>query len=143
MTDFLDYLGNSVTQKSNDFFFLEYKYFRRDKMEKIYISHNCESITTKEAFEKFIRCKKIKNLSPETLRTYECDFSYFCNFYPSKNLCADIKKETIYGFIEYLRNNTKANPTTIYSYMTHIRAILYYFMEEGYTKKFAIEMPKK
>jgi len=112
-------------------------------MQKIYMEQNFEKITTKEAFENFIRHRKVRNLSPNTIKTYESDFRYFSDFYDSSRLCADIKKETVYGFIEYLRENTNANDITIYSYMTHIRAILYYFMEEGYTKKFSIEMPKK
>ena len=112
-------------------------------MQKLYIEQDVEKMTTKEAFEKFIRYKKIKNLSPDSIRTYENDFKYFSEFYNSSRLCSDITREVIYSFIEYLKENKNVNQVTIHSYMTHVRAVLYYFMEEGYTRKFTIEMPKK
>jgi len=112
-------------------------------MRGLPFAQDLERITTQEAFENFIRCKRIKNLAPQSITTYECDFKYFSEYYPPSGLCLDITKETVYGFIEYVREKKNANDVTVYSYMTHIRAILYYFMEEGYTPKFAIEMPKK
>ena len=112
-------------------------------MRGLLFAQDLEKITTKDAFENFIRCKKIKNLAPQSIVTYENDFRYFSEHYPSSGLCSNITKETVYGFIEYIREKKNANEVTVYSYMTHIRAILYYFMEEGYTPKFNIEMPKK
>lgn len=92
-------------------------------------------------FNDFIRIGKIKNLSDRTIKYYECAFSYLTNHISEKTLCCSIDKETIYGFIEYLKKrNPNISPVTINTYVRGVRAIFYHLMELGYINKFKIEL---
>lgn len=109
-------------------------------MERISMNRNRSEISVQEGFNKYIRLKKLKNLSPETIRHYEDDYLYFSRFFDVTRPCSDITAETMYAYIEHLQKNTKANTITINTYIRALRTLFYYFMREGYTKEFKIEM---
>jgi len=108
-------------------------------MEKITMDRTSKK-TVQEGYDRYIRLKKLANLSEETIRGYEVCFRYFVNFFDASRPCSEITKDTIYDYIEHLQQNTEANPTTINTYLKALRTLLYYFMEEGYTKRFKIEL---
>ena len=111
-------------------------------MEMLTLQHDV-SITAREGFDRFIRIKKAKNLSAETIKHYQVDFKYFSEFFDVSQQCNKITRDTYYAFIEYLQTNKKANSTTINTYLGSLRTILYFFMEEGYMKRFAVKLLKK
>ncbi len=119
---------------------MEYNFIKGDcTMEKITMDRT-SSKTVQEGYDRYIRLKKLANLSEETIRGYGVSFRYFTNFFDASRPCSDITKDTVYDYIEHLQKNTKANATTINTYLKGLRTLLYYFMEEGYTKRFKIEL---
>lgn len=96
-----------------------------------------------ELCAEFIRFKKLRNLAPDTISYYEDCARYFTDFFSADTMCASITEDTYYDYIEYL-HETKPNlsPVTERSYLTGIRAILYYGMKKGYIKEFRVELPK-
>ena len=96
--------------------------------------------TVQEGYDRYIRLKKLANLSEETIRDYETCFRYFARFYDPSQSCSSITRDTVYDYIEHLQKNTNASPITINTYLKGLRTLLYYFMEEGYTKRFKIQL---
>jgi len=96
-----------------------------------------------ELCAEFVRFKKLRNLAPDTISYYEDCARYFNDFFSADTMCEKITKDTYYDYIEYL-HETKPNlsPVTERSYLTGIRAILYYGMKKGYIKEFRVELPK-
>jgi len=111
-------------------------------MEMLKIQRNI-NMTAQEGFVRFIRVKKAKNLSPDTIRHYEIGFRYFGEFFDLSRFCSEITLDTYYSYIEYLQTNRNANSTTMNTYLGALRTILYFFMEEGYMEKFQIKLLKK
>jgi len=111
-------------------------------MEKIRFEQDL-NMTIQEVFDRFLRIKKANNLSPDTISHYEVHFRYFSEFFDVTKPCCEITQDTYYDYIEYLQNTRNANSTTINSYLCSLRAILYYFMEQGYMKKFNVKLLKK
>ena len=108
----------------------------------ITMNRNSSSISAQEAYEKFIRLKKLKKLSPESISYYDNGFRYFGEFFDITCQCAQITRETIYSYLEHLQTTRNANGITINTYLKALRTILYYFMEEGYMQRFKIELVK-
>ena len=111
-------------------------------MKTISMDRTTMGITVQEGFEKFIRLKKLKKLSPATIKDYESAYRYFGEFFDVTRLCTDITQETVYDYLEHLQTTRNANDVTINTYMKSLRTILYYFMREGYVREFKIELVK-
>ncbi|MDR1410421.1 MAG: tyrosine-type recombinase/integrase [Oscillospiraceae bacterium] len=96
-----------------------------------------------ELCAEFIRFKKLRNLSPETISFYEDCGRYFADFLGEAVMCDKITEDTYYNYIEHL-HETKPNlsSATERSYLTGIRAILYYGMKKGYLQDFVVQLPK-
>jgi len=105
-------------------------------MRKIQMESN-SNITVQEGFDKLIRIKRAKNLSPDTISHYEIHFRYFSEFFDPTQPCKAITKDTYYEYIEHLQETRNANATTINTYLGSLRSILYFFMEEGYMPQFS------
>ncbi|MCL2410840.1 MAG: tyrosine-type recombinase/integrase [Treponema sp.] len=103
-----------------------------------------KDITVKEAFEKYIKEKKIMNLSESTIKIYENFYNNpFIKFYSKNESCKNITKGTIIEFIDFIqKRNPNIKTTSINSYLQSLRAILYNFMENGYTPQFKIKLLK-
>ena len=103
-----------------------------------------ERITIKEAFEKYIKEKSVMNLSETTIELYKRFYNnVFTKFHHENELCKNITKEIVIDFIEFLKKrNPKIRTTSINSYLHSLRAMLYYFMESGYTPHFKVKMVK-
>ena len=111
-------------------------------MEKIRLTRNVQDVSAQDGFDKFIRIKKAKNLSPDSIRHYEIEFRYFGEFFDVSKPCSAITIDTYYGYIEYLQTTRNANSITMNTYLGSLRTILYFFMEEGYTELFKITLLK-
>jgi integrase/recombinase XerD len=103
---------------------------------------NKDDMTVQEGFDKLIRIKKAKNLSPDTISHYQVQFRYFAEFFNVALPCSEITSDTYYEYIEYLKETRNINAITMNSYLGTVRSILYYFMEEGYMNKFPIKLLK-
>jgi len=90
-----------------------------------------------------VRFKRLRNLAPDTIDYYEDCGNYFAAFLGEGTLCQSITEDTYYNYIEYL-HQTKPDlkPATERSYLTGIRAILYYGMKKGYIQQFTVQLPK-
>ncbi|MDR2559102.1 MAG: hypothetical protein LBC86_06120 [Oscillospiraceae bacterium] len=60
-------------------------------MEKIKMQRN-DDISVQEGFNKLIRMKKAKNLSPDSIRHYETHFKYFADFFNASQPCKVIPR---------------------------------------------------
>jgi len=91
------------------------------------------NITFGELCAEVIRFKRLRNLAPDTIDYYEDCGNYLAEFLGEDTLCQSITKDTYYNYIEYL-HQTKPHlkAATERSYLTGIRAILYYGMKKGY-----------
>lgn len=111
-------------------------------MEMLKLQKNIDMIA-RDGFGRFIRVKKAKNLSPDTISHYEIGFRYFAEFFDVSRPCSEIMPDTYYGYIEHLQTTRNANSITMNTYLGALRTILYFFMEEGYMEKFPIKLLKK
>jgi len=105
-----------------------------------------------EALEKFINLKTAMNKSEHTIRYYQERFTWFCDFIAQKGIefTSQINEEHI---TDYIISKRKKSPNlsdhTINNHLRAIRAVLYYFMDKGYTEPFHIpliaakEIPKE
>jgi len=117
------------------------------KIKKITMSistgKNPNEINLKDGYADFIRAKKAKNLSDDSLISYDNVFKGFCAVIPDDTLCSSVRIEHFYYFIEAKKeNNPNISDRSIETYMRHLRAIFYFFMEKGYMNPYKIEMPK-
>ena len=58
-----------------------------------------------ELCAEFIRFKKLRNLSEETIKYYEDCGRYFADFLGEATMCDQITEDTYYDYIEYLHDN--------------------------------------
>ena len=103
-----------------------------------------EEKNLKNAFEEFLRVKRINNIASETIRFYDSDCRYFFDYAGESTNCRDITNNTVLGYIEHLRNTRSdtLSDISINTYLRAIRAFLYFCMEQGYTPKFNIYLIK-
>ena len=111
-------------------------------------SINLQKQTTKmdfnTAFEQMKKIKKNQNLSDETIVFYESVKKSFTKFWAGDNFCDNIKQDTVENYIHHLKSkNPPISSVTINTYLRGLRAILYFFMEQGYTQEFKISLIKE
>lgn len=110
-------------------------------MEKIKMTKKNE-MTLSDAFERFIRKCKIKNLSPATIVSYKENTSNFFLFYGTDSKVSLITENTIDEYVLWLKENKNCNDSSINSYLRTLRALLYFCMDNEYVTKFKIRMIK-
>ncbi|MDR2525665.1 MAG: phage integrase SAM-like domain-containing protein [Oscillospiraceae bacterium] len=101
------------------------------------------NITWGKLCAEVVRFKRLRNLAPDTISYYEDCGRYFADFFGEDALCQTITEDTYYNYIEYL-HETKPDlkTTTERSYLTGIRAILYFSMKKDYIQQFRVQLPK-
>ena len=104
-------------------------------MQTILMERDLGIMTVQGGFDKFIRMKKLQKLSPETIEHYESCFRYFKGYFDPEQPCSIISKDTFYGYVEYLEERGTTNTITINTYLRGVRALFYYLIQEGYTKR--------
>lgn len=102
-----------------------------------------KNISVQEAYERFMRIKNAKNLAPETILHYTLHYRYFSEFFDVRKPCREITQDIYYSYIEHLRETRDINSTTINTYLSSLRSIFYWLMDEGYTERFAVKLLKK
>lgn len=63
-----------------------------------------KNLISKEAFELFLRKCRVRNLSEQTLKTYQVHFEIWSRFYPVTKHINEVTTETIENFILYLHD---------------------------------------
>lgn len=96
-----------------------------------------------EAFERFIRKCEIKNLTPNTIKSYRegiRPFEKFCEV--SEITFSDINANTVDDFILWLRKNHNVNDISVNTHLRSVRAFAYFAMDNGYIERFKVHIPK-
>jgi integrase/recombinase XerD len=105
--------------------------------------NTADEMTIQKGFEKFIQRKKIANLSEASFRYYNDVYKIMTEVIAETTPCVEICESHLFEFINYIRGrNPNIRDTSVNSYLRGIRAIFYFFMEEGYTPKFNIKLIK-
>ncbi len=111
-------------------------------MNKIKMNSNT-NITFDEAFDKFIRKCKVKNLTPKSIVSYQQKIRPFREFVSEKGInFVDINADTVDDFIVWVRDTRSANDISINSYLRTVRAFAYYCMDNSYITNFKVHIPK-
>jgi len=97
-----------------------------------------------EAFARFINSKKALNRAEETIKYYEERFELFNDYLKGyKNITAtnQVDEDCITDYILHTREKSPhMSENTMNNRLRAIRAMLYYFMEKGYTEPFHISL---
>lgn len=113
-------------------------------MKKKIFLKDINKLSLEEAFEKFINYKTALKKSNYTIEFYEKRFEKFCGYLKEeKNIkyTNEISEDYVIDYILYKRKlNTTISDNTINNHLRAIRAVLYYFMEKGYTNSFYISL---
>lgn len=99
---------------------------------------SAQDITFTEVFEQFQVFNKAKNLSPETLRFYEQSKRAVLHYMGNDFIIAKFTKDTLYNFINHLRDDKGNKDSTINTHMRSLRAIVNYAAERGYMEPIKI-----
>ena len=112
-------------------------------MKKIFM-RDISSMPFAEALEKFINFKTAMNRAKHTIKYYKERGNYFFEFLKSEKgieLTNEITDEHVTAYILFKREqNPNIADNTINTLLRAVRAILYYFMEKGYTEPFHIPL---
>lgn len=114
----------------------------RRKIEMNGMVEEENSITFDRGYDEFILNCKVRNLRPTTLKYYDDIINIWYKCVPYKTPINEITKETVDGFVMYLKTQTREKDTTINTILTGVRAILKYFMSLGYMEEFKIQKLK-
>lgn len=107
------------------------------------IQMNCsKDITVEKAFELFIRKCKVKNLTDNSIKSYQQKNREFIEYVGASTQIKEISKDKVEDFIIDKMDKGNINSITMNSYLRSIRAFLYYIMECKYMKSFKIESIK-
>jgi len=99
--------------------------------------------TLAEAFEDFIRAKRVMNISEETVKHYSVGYRYFVEFFGEGRYCTEVSKESILDYLAYIREEKPdIAQKTVETYIRGLRTVLYFFMESGWMEEFKIALPR-
>ena len=85
------------------------------KKAKISMSKKTNQPTIREAFDLFVKKCRVKNLTDESIASYNRKISRFYDFIDKESPIASVGKETVDNYILWLRENSKANDITMYA----------------------------
>lgn len=111
-------------------------------MREIISMQDREGIPTLDkAFEDFIAEKIALKSSDATINSYRGRYKAFTEYFSGDHLCSDVSSTIVFQFVIFLQErNPDIKTVTINTYLRHIRAIFYSFMNLGYMNKFQIKM---
>jgi len=103
---------------------------------------NKSELTLKDALELFIKKCRVKNLSSETISTYQRMIKIFLDYADENTKLSEICKIDIENYTLWLYDNPNINTVTINTYLTQLRVFLYYCMDCGYMNPFKVHLIK-
>ena len=110
-------------------------------MKSITMNINEDKISINEAFKKFYKTCRIKNLRESTLDFYEETIHYFDKYYNTENTCVSLTQDIIDGYIEHMQEKD-IKGTTINTRLKGLRVIINYFNSMGYTRDLKVILIK-
>lgn len=102
----------------------------------------CNTITIKEAFEKFEKHCKVKGLKDYTIVGYVKDYIFFVSYIKEETPIDKITVDVIEDFIVHVKETTNRSDISINSSLRSLRAFFYFCMERNYMDKFKLKMLK-
>jgi integrase/recombinase XerD len=111
-------------------------------VRKILMNSGEKDLSLKQAFELFIKLKKLDNLSDETISYYHRCYKPLGEYHGEDNPCRDIEEDTFYSVLEHIKATRKVSPITTNTYIRGIRAILNFFIERKYIEPFKMRLIK-
>ena len=94
-----------------------------------------------ECFAIYIKNCKVKNLSPDTIKTYSIECQCFIDWYGAEESIRGVNAAIMEDYIIHLQE-LEITQTTVCTKMRQLRAFLYFCMEREYLPTFKIVMPK-
>ena len=96
--------------------------------------------TIQQAFERFQKYNRLKNLSQGSLDFYAAKGRSFFRFLgDTEQPITTITEETVEDYIFYMKDQ-QLHDTTINTNLRMVRAFLYWCMEKGYLEQFSIKL---
>jgi integrase/recombinase XerD len=112
----------------------------RKKME---MNSKAKEKSFDDGMKDFILNCKVRNLSKHTIYYYGTVEKLFTKYFNPNQTIESITKSTVDGFIMYIRENTNENFVTQNTMIRGLRAILYFFMKNGWMAEFKISLIKE
>jgi len=104
---------------------------------------NSRETTLEEGFKLFQTEKRLLGITEESMKDYVNNLKYFTEYISKDTLCSDITEDTYMGYIKYMNENKPhLSPISINTYLTNVRAFLYFLMENGFTDYFQCRLIK-
>lgn len=100
-----------------------------------------EPITFAEGFDEFLYTKNIEGCRPATIKHYKDSIHVFLLYHDENMRMGEITSFTVSNFFCQLQNRGLAEKT-LCTYIRALRTVLYFFMDNGWTKPFKIKTPK-
>ena len=102
-----------------------------------------KDITLEEGFKMFITDRKLFGVSEVCIKNYMKNFQFFTEYIVKDTLCSDITEDTYKGYIEHMSiHKPHLSPISVNTYLSHMRAILYFLMNKGYVENFQCDLIK-
>lgn len=119
-------------------------------MKKIMLNqHNVHelTLTLDEAYDRFEKYSKAKNLSEATIETYYKNYKYFGEFlvyyqeqtHVAITKCSQITEDIMIDYIAFMKDKKPIRDITINTRITHIKAFFMYCFERSYMNYFKIQ----
>lgn len=105
------------------------------------------ALTLDEAYSRFEKYSKSKNLAEETIDTYYRNYIYFCEFlkYHEEHTkeqitkCSQITEDIMIAYIAFMKDEKTIKDVTINTRITHVKAFFMYCFERSYMQYFKIQ----
>ncbi len=102
-----------------------------------------DDISLREGFEKFISDRNLFGVTERTIKDYKNNYRYFTEYLDESTMCSEISEDTYNGYIEHINTEKPhLSKISINTYLTNVRAILYFLMDKGYIKSFPCKLIK-
>ena len=141
-TDFKSFFYESVGLFYCIFLFSENNYLKGGIMKAITMNAVETEISINEAFKKFYKKRRIRNVAEDTLNYYEGALHYFDQYYSVENKCISLTQDIIDDYIEYMQKKGTLKTVTINTRLRGLRTIINYFNSAGYTKDLTVTLMK-
>lgn len=100
------------------------------------------TLTFEEGFTEFIYSCKPRNLREGTINHYEQGYKSITRYFDKNIPIEDINKATVDDFIIKCKDNSAIGEQSLYTYLRDLKAILRFYMRNGYLNSFDIPLTK-
>lgn len=105
----------------------------------ITMNKKSKQISLKEAFLLFQNYNKAKNLSADTIKSYEENYKYFTNFFGRNRKCNELNEDIMIGYVNHMLDDLHIKKITVNTRIGHIKVFFRFCMKRGYMQEFEIK----